>query len=63
MDTGYPESPDHGTAGDEKLVSIVNRVAFTVALIVMIFLPIAYWGVAYSDIGERLSFKARVKAK
>ena len=47
MDTGHPESLAHGSASDEGLVSIVSRVALSVALVVVIALPLAYWSVAY----------------
>lgn len=62
MDTGYPEVPDSGATSDEKLVSIVSRVAVSVGLIVMITLPLVYWFDGYSNLEKSLEFKVKVKA-
>lgn len=42
MDNGHPESPAHDYASDERLVRIVSRAAVSVALVVLIALPLAY---------------------
>lgn len=62
MDTGPPKSLARESAGDEGLVSIVSRVAFSVALIVTIALPLVYWSVAYRGLSTTLVFKTKVKA-
>ncbi len=62
MGTGHPENLARGSAGDEDLAPIVNRVAVSVALVVMIVLPFAYWSLAYRDLSATLVFTAKVKA-
>ncbi len=62
METGRPESFTGRLASDEGLVSVLSKIAFAFALIVVIALPIAYWSVAYRNLGESLAFKAKVKA-
>jgi diguanylate cyclase (GGDEF)-like protein/PAS domain S-box-containing protein len=62
MDTGRPESPAHASGGDERLVVIVSRVAFSVALFVMIALPLAYWSVTFESLSVHLAFQAEIKA-
>ena len=62
MDNGHPGSPAHEYAGDERLVRIVSQVAFSVALVVLIALPFAYWSFAYRSLSTTLVLEARIKA-
>jgi diguanylate cyclase (GGDEF)-like protein/PAS domain S-box-containing protein len=47
---------------DDKVTSIVSRVALLIAFVVTLALPIGYWLVAYNGFSDQLEFKARVKA-
>src|SRR5438067_6866081 len=47
---------------NNKVSAIVTRVAFAVALVTTLALPLGYWIIAYKDFSEDLEFKARVKA-
>lgn len=62
MDNGHPESPAHDYASDERLVRIVSRAAVSVALVVLIALPLAYWSFAYQGLVTTLAFAAKIKA-
>ena len=62
METGRPEGRVGRSTSDEGLVSVLSKIAFSVALVVVVALPMAYWSVAYRNLGASLEFKARVKA-
>ena len=49
-------------SANQRVQSIVSRVALAVALTVALALPLGYWAIAYSDFSAELAFKARVKA-
>lgn len=49
-------------SANDKVLTIVTRVALLVALAVALAPPVGYWVVAYNDFSGQLQFKARVKA-
>ncbi len=56
------ESPAHDYASDERRVRIVSWVALSVAWVILIALPLAYWSFAYRSLSTTLVIEARIKA-